>query len=86
MSYVGDRGEISAVHVPGGHAPMVVMRSGATAWFVAPGSLTAGRYGLFRWDMGGHLGTFGVRVAHITHSGGPRKQHHAEIVPVRRGT
>ncbi len=30
MSYVGDRGEISAVHVPGGHAPMVVMRSGAS--------------------------------------------------------
>jgi hypothetical protein len=25
MSYVGDRGEISAVHVPGGHAPMVVI-------------------------------------------------------------
>ncbi len=56
MSYVGDRGEISAVHVPGGHAPMVVMRSGATAWFVAPGSLTAGRYGLFRWDMPAQAG------------------------------
>jgi quercetin dioxygenase-like cupin family protein len=28
----------------------------ATAVFVAPGSLTSGRFGLFRWDMAPHAG------------------------------
>ena len=29
------------------------MRTGTTARFVARGSMTNGRYGLFRWDMPG---------------------------------
>jgi len=50
MSYVGETGEASAVYRPmDAVAPLMI---GTTAaHFVAPGSLTDGRYGLFRWDM-----------------------------------
>jgi mannose-6-phosphate isomerase-like protein (cupin superfamily) len=56
MSYPGERGEISAIHLPVDAVPSVTMRTGTTARFVARGSLTNGRYGLFRWDMPGGAG------------------------------
>ena len=49
MSYLG-AGDVSAVLRPEGLAESVVLRS-ATAHLIAPGSLTDGRFGLFRWDM-----------------------------------
>jgi len=58
MSYIGD-GETSAAElllrrVDG--VPSVTFGSAATARFVAPGSTTSGRYGLFRWDAPAHSG------------------------------
>jgi mannose-6-phosphate isomerase-like protein (cupin superfamily) len=59
MSYTGD-GEISAIRVGPDDATQVVMRSGTVGRFVAPGSMTAGRFGLFRWDMPGGSGGAGA--------------------------
>ena len=50
MSYEGG-GEDSSLHVPVDAVATIRMASGTVAHLVAPGSLTAGRYGLFRWDM-----------------------------------
>jgi mannose-6-phosphate isomerase-like protein (cupin superfamily) len=55
LSYTGD-GEISAILVGADDAPQAVMATGSVGRFVAPGSLTAGRFGLFRWDMPGRSG------------------------------
>ena len=62
MSYVGEAGESSAIAVPFGTERNLTFKSGTIGRFVAPGSLTAGRYGLYRWDMpassggaGGHF-------------------------------
>jgi quercetin dioxygenase-like cupin family protein len=62
MSYSGDSGELSVVAVPAGSMRTVRMKSGTLGSFVATGALTAGRYGLYRWDMpanssgaGGHF-------------------------------
>ncbi len=51
MTYLGDGGEASAVLRS--DLPKLNMNSqtGTTATFVAPGSVTNGEYGLFRWDM-----------------------------------
>ncbi|HEX5589523.1 MAG TPA: cupin domain-containing protein [Candidatus Limnocylindrales bacterium] len=51
MSYTGEDGEVSAVLVGTDDSARAVMRSGAVGRFIAPGSLTAGRFGLFRWEM-----------------------------------
>jgi mannose-6-phosphate isomerase-like protein (cupin superfamily) len=51
MSYAGDHGEVSAVLVGTDDSPRVVMRSGTVGRFIAPGWRTAGRFGLFRWEM-----------------------------------
>lgn len=50
MTYLGDTGEINAVYRPSGESTAVT-RPLSTATFVAPGSVTNGQYGLFRWDM-----------------------------------
>ena len=55
MSYQGV-GEVSAVYRPGGKVEQLELRSTTTARFIAPGSLTGGRYGLFRWDMTARAG------------------------------
>lgn len=52
MTYLGDTGEISATHRRAGDAPTRQIRT-TTARYVAIGSETAGRYGLYRWDMNG---------------------------------
>ena len=54
MSYTGD-GEVSAQLRPGGSVE--TLRVGATtARLVATGYLTAGRFGLFQWDMPAEAG------------------------------
>jgi quercetin dioxygenase-like cupin family protein len=51
MTYLGETGETSAV-LRQNIAPFDMNPdTGTTATFVAPGSVTRGEYGLFRWDM-----------------------------------
>ena len=54
MSYRGD-GEVSAIHRPTGEVHTLSLRT-TTARFIAPGSLTGGRFGLFQWDMPARAG------------------------------
>jgi quercetin dioxygenase-like cupin family protein len=54
MSYTGEGGEASAVANLAESTPHVRMGSGTVGWFVATGELTAGRYGLYRWEMPPH--------------------------------
>ncbi len=49
MSFLGE-GHDRSVLVPAGSATTIRLASGAVAGFVAPGALTEGRFGLFRWD------------------------------------
>lgn len=56
MSYLGETGEVSAVYRPADAVAPLEMRSTTSARFVAPGSLTDGRFGLFRWDMAARAG------------------------------
>jgi mannose-6-phosphate isomerase-like protein (cupin superfamily) len=50
MSYLGETGEATAVYRQ--MDAVAPLKLGSTsARFVAPGSLTSGRFGLFRWDM-----------------------------------
>jgi len=60
MSYVGDGGETSAIAVPMETVRSLEFKSGTIARLVAPGALTAGRYGLFRWDMPAKAGGAGA--------------------------
>ena len=53
MSYTGTEGETSAVF----RRDLEPLMLGATAaTFVAPGSVTNGQFGLYRWDMGPEQG------------------------------
>jgi len=60
MSYTGEAGEASAIAVTKESIRSVRMSSGTMGRFVAPGSLTEGRYGLFRWDMPARAGGAGT--------------------------
>lgn len=51
MTYTGDLGEVSAAYHPSDAAEQAVMGSRSTARFVAPGSVTQGRFGLYEWRM-----------------------------------
>ncbi len=51
MSFTAESGERSARYVGAGDARRIEFRSGTVGRLVAPGSMTEGRYGLFRWDM-----------------------------------
>ncbi|MFC7240930.1 cupin domain-containing protein [Catellatospora aurea] len=51
MTYTGDLGAVSAAYHPSGMAEQAVMGSGSTGRFVAPGSVTQGRFGLYEWHM-----------------------------------
>jgi mannose-6-phosphate isomerase-like protein (cupin superfamily) len=50
MSYTAASGERSAIWRPAADIPPLV-RSSSSVAFTAPGSVTGGRYGLFRWEM-----------------------------------
>jgi mannose-6-phosphate isomerase-like protein (cupin superfamily) len=54
MSYLGD-GDVSAIHRPPDEVHTLSLRS-TTARFIAPASLTGGRFGLFQWDMPARAG------------------------------
>ncbi|HYN69264.1 MAG TPA: cupin domain-containing protein [Candidatus Eisenbacteria bacterium] len=60
MSYAGDTGETSAIAVPAATVRTVAFKSGTIAKLVATGALTAGRFGLFRWDMPAKVGGAGA--------------------------
>jgi mannose-6-phosphate isomerase-like protein (cupin superfamily) len=51
MSYPGEGGEITALYRPTGDVEPLQLGPHTTARFVAPGWLTKGQFGLFRWDM-----------------------------------
>jgi mannose-6-phosphate isomerase-like protein (cupin superfamily) len=55
MSYDGS-GERSSVHLPPDTVRSIEFKSGTVGRLVAPGSVTGGRYGLFRWDMPARTG------------------------------
>ncbi|MCK2241513.1 MULTISPECIES: cupin domain-containing protein [unclassified Crossiella] len=59
MSYLGDLGEQNAIYRPSSDVEFLQRPTGRT-FFTAPGSLTEGRYGLFRWDMDGTGGGAGA--------------------------
>jgi mannose-6-phosphate isomerase-like protein (cupin superfamily) len=50
MSYLGTAGEASATFVRDEEVRVLSLRA-TTARLVAPGSVTNGQFGLFRWDM-----------------------------------
>ncbi len=50
MSYVGASGELSAVYRAESDVTPLVLPS-TSVRFVAPGSVTGGEFGLFRWEM-----------------------------------
>lgn len=52
MSYTKDVGEANAVRRLIGDVPGLMMRTGTHVRFVAPGSVTGERFGLFEWNMG----------------------------------
>lgn len=59
MSYGGESGEISAASMSGADMQTVRMSSGAVCSFVATGTRTEGRYGLYRWDLPANAGGAG---------------------------
>jgi mannose-6-phosphate isomerase-like protein (cupin superfamily) len=56
VAYQGDTGEHSADYRPAGKSASLTTASGVVATFIAPGSSTAGDFGLFQWDMPAHAG------------------------------
>jgi quercetin dioxygenase-like cupin family protein len=51
MAYTGETGETSGIAVPPGSMRSIAYASGTVGRFVATGSLTRGKYGLYRWEM-----------------------------------
>ncbi|MEV4415254.1 cupin domain-containing protein [Catellatospora sp. NPDC049609] len=51
MTYTADFGAVSAELHPADAAERAVMGSGSVGRFVAPGSVTQGRFGLYEWRM-----------------------------------
>jgi mannose-6-phosphate isomerase-like protein (cupin superfamily) len=51
MTYLGEGGEVTALFRPTGDVEPLRLGTGTTARFVAPGWLTKGQFGLFRWDI-----------------------------------
>ena len=62
MTYLPEHGELSAVARLHDQVPRLE-RATSSVQLVAPGSLTAERYGLFRWNM-------------LPHAGGPQPHFH----------
>jgi mannose-6-phosphate isomerase-like protein (cupin superfamily) len=56
MSYAGERGEANAIHRPPEAVESIEFKSGTIGRLTAPGSMTDGRFGLFRWDMPARAG------------------------------
>ena len=60
MSYTGEGGETSATANLAESIPHLRMSSGTIGRFIATGELTAGRYGLYRWEMPPHASGAGA--------------------------
>jgi quercetin dioxygenase-like cupin family protein len=61
MTYLGETGESSAILRAGLEpVPMNAGPDATLATFVAPGSVTGGEFGLFRWDMPAGSGRSGI--------------------------
>ena len=56
VAYQGESGELTADYRPAGSSATQKNASGVVASFIAPGSSTAGDFGLFQWDMPAHAG------------------------------
>jgi mannose-6-phosphate isomerase-like protein (cupin superfamily) len=56
MTYVGESGEVSGVMRRDVEPLMMGPGIATAATFVAPGSVTRGEFGLFRWDMPAGIG------------------------------
>ncbi|GGO20590.1 cupin domain-containing protein [Micromonospora parathelypteridis] len=56
MTYTAEFGAVSALHYPEAAQERMVMRSGTVGRFVAPGTATQGRFGLFEWRMPARAG------------------------------
>jgi hypothetical protein len=48
VAYLGDTGELSADYRPAGSSASLTTKSGVRSSFIAPGSSTAGDFGLFQ--------------------------------------
>jgi quercetin dioxygenase-like cupin family protein len=55
MTYTGATGDVTAFRRSAAAIPSAALGA-TTGWLVAPGSVTGGRFGLFRWDMGPRAG------------------------------
>jgi quercetin dioxygenase-like cupin family protein len=51
MTYLGEGGEVTALYRPTEDVDPLRLGTTTTARFVAPGWLTKGQFGLFRWDI-----------------------------------
>ena len=51
-TYLGEAGEITATHRPAGQPPELTYGAGTAVHYLATGATTAGRFGLYRWEMG----------------------------------
>jgi quercetin dioxygenase-like cupin family protein len=51
MTYPGEGGEVTALYRPTEDVEPLSLGTSTTARFVAPGWLTKGQFGLFRWDI-----------------------------------
>jgi quercetin dioxygenase-like cupin family protein len=60
MTYTGETGTVSAVLRQDLEPLQMNPQTGTTTTFVAPGSVTRGEYGLFRWDMPAGAGGAGA--------------------------
>ncbi|MFI6598381.1 cupin domain-containing protein [Nonomuraea sp. NPDC050536] len=56
MTYSKDIGEVSAAFHPVSKVRSLTSKAGTVMRFVAPGSATEGRYGLFEWNMPAQAG------------------------------
>ena len=52
-SYTGDGGEVSAVLRPVDAEPELRYKNGGSAHYLATGTSTDGKFGLYRWEMSG---------------------------------
>jgi len=50
--YSGSTGKVSATLRPADHEPDLTYPSGNTVHYLATGASTAGKFGLYRWEMG----------------------------------
>lgn len=83
MSYEAAEGEISAILRAEDGVPVLPMGTGPSVLFVAPGSLTGGRHGLFCWDMPPRAGGPAGSIVILFAPGAPREAYFEELAAIR---